>query len=130
MNRERYEYLAQQILDSCITVHKEMGPGLLESIYEQCLMHELRLRKIKAENQVCVPLIYKGQELSKELRIDILVEKEIIIEIKSVEKMIPIYEAQIISYLKLMNKRLGFLVNFNVPLLKDGFKRFVNRYFL
>jgi GxxExxY protein len=116
------------ILDSCITVHRIMGPGLLESIYEMCLMKEFEIRGINARNQVPLSLIYKSYELSRELRIDILVENEIIIELKSCELMHPVYEAQIISYLKLSNKRLGFLVNFNVSLLKDGFKRYVNKF--
>lgn len=128
MNKEKYNELSKEILDACITVHKEMGPGLLESVYEMCLMKELELRNIHAENQVLSPLDYKGYELSKEFRIDILVEKKFVIEIKSAECMIPVYEAQIISYLKLSNKKLGFLVNFNVPLLKDGFRRFVNNF--
>jgi GxxExxY protein len=105
-----------------------MGPGLLESIYESCLMKELEIRNIKAKNQVVIPLIYKGYELSKELKIDILVEDEIILELKSSEFLHPVFEAQIISYLKLANKKLGFLINFNVPLLKDGFKRYVNNF--
>jgi len=125
MNREQLNQLSKNILDACITVHKEMGPALLESVYELCLMKEFELRGIKAKNQVAIPLIYKGFELSKEFKIDILVEDEIILEIKSSETMLPVYEAQIISYLKLANKRLGFLINFNVPLMKDGFKRFV-----
>jgi GxxExxY protein len=116
------------ILDACITVHKIMGPGLLESIYEQCLMKEFELRMIKAKNQVPISLIYKTHELSRELKIDILVENEIILELKSSEIMHPVYEAQIISYLKLTNKKLGFLINFNVPVLKDGFKRYVNNF--
>jgi len=116
------------ILDACITVHKIMGPGLLESIYEQCLMKEFELRMVKAKNQVPVSLIYKTHELSRELKIDILVENEIILELKSSEIMHPVYEAQIISYLKLTNKKLGFLINFIVPVLKDGFKRYVNNF--
>ena len=116
------------ILDACITVHKIMGPGLLESIYEQCLMKEFELRMVKAKNRVPVSLIYKTHELSRELKIDILVENEIILELKSSEIMHPVYEAQIISYLKLTNKKLGFLINFNVPVLKDGFKRYVNNF--
>jgi len=116
------------ILDACITVHKIMGPGLLESIYEQCLMKEFELRMVKAKNQVPISLIYKTHVLSRELKIDILVENEIILELKSSEIMHPVYEAQIISYLKLTNKKLGFLINFNVPVLKDGFKRYVNNF--
>jgi len=128
MNKEEYNHLSKEILDASITVHKIMGPGLLESVYEICLMKELELRKIKAENQVEIPLVYKGYKLNKDFRSDILVEKEIIIEIKAVEIMHPVYTAQLISYLKLADKKLGFLINFNVPLLKDGFRRFVNNF--
>jgi GxxExxY protein len=126
MNKEEYNNISKQILDASIRVHKEMGPGLLESVYEHCLMKELDLRKIKTENQVFLPLNYRGYELNKDFRIDLLVENEIIIEIKAVEVLLPVHEAQIISYLKLADKQLGFLINFNVPLLKNGFKRFVN----
>ena len=128
MDTDKYNRLSKIILDSCIAVHKEMGPGLLESVYEICLMKELNLRGIQAKNQVSIPLFYKGFELSKEYKIDILVENEIIIEIKSSEALLPVHQAQLISYLKLANKKLGFLINFNVPLLKDGFKRFVNKF--
>lgn len=128
MTREEYNKHSKIILEICIGVHKEMGPGLLESIYEQCLMRELELQGVNAKNQVPIPLIYKGLELSKEFKIDILVENEIILEIKSSETMLPVYEAQLISYLKLANKKLGFLINFNVPLMKDGFRRFVNNF--
>lgn len=129
MEREEFEELAKEIVDSCIAVHKEMGPGLLESVYEICLMKEFELRGIRARNQVAVPLIYKGFELSKEFKIDILVENEIILEFKSAETMPPVYIAQTISYLKLTDKRLGFLINFNVPIMKQGVHRFVNNYY-
>lgn len=128
MTQEEYNQLSQTILDAAITVHKEMGPVLLESVYELCLLKELELRGLRAKNQVPIPLIYKGYELSKEFKIDLLVENEIILEIKSVEILLPIHQAQTISYLKLAQKRLGFLINFNSPLLKDGFKRFVNNF--
>ncbi|MCP4395890.1 MAG: GxxExxY protein [bacterium] len=128
MTHEEYNRLSGRILDCCITVHKEMGPGLLESVYEWCLMKEFELREIHAAHQVMIPLRYKGFELEKQFRVDILVEKKVLMEIKSVEKMLPVYEAQIISYLKHSEKKLGFLVNFNVPLLKKGFKRFVNNF--
>jgi GxxExxY protein len=121
-----YNKISGIILDSCIAVHRVMGPGLLESIYEQCLMKEFELRNVKAKNQVIIPLIYKGYELSRELKVDILVENEIVLELKSAEIMHPVYEAQIISYLRLTNNKLGFLINFNVPVLKEGFKRYVN----
>ena len=128
MNREELNRLSSLILDSAITVHREMGPGLLESVYELCLLKEFELRGIKALSQVSIPLIYKGYELSKDFKIDILVEDEIIIELKSVEIMLQVFEAQIISYLKLADKRLGFLINFSVPILKQGFRRFVNNF--
>jgi len=128
MTKEKFEFLAKEIVDSAITVHKEMGPGLLESIYESCLVKELQLRGIKSERQVQIPLYYKGNELTKDFRIDLLIENEIVIELKAVEHMLPVFDSQIISYLRLTNKKLGFLINFNVPLLKDGLKRFVNNY--
>ncbi len=105
-----------------------MGPGLLESVYQECLLNEFKLRNINCEQMVVIPLIYKGTELNKSYVIDILVESEIIIELKAHEAILPVHEAQLISYLKLANKRLGFLINFNVPLLKNGFRRFVNNF--
>ena len=128
MNKEEYNQLSKIILDACITVHKEMGPGLLESVYEFCLMKEFEIKNVKVKNKVPISLVYKNYTLDKEFYIDILVEDEIILELKSSEKMFPVYEAQIISYLKLTKMKLGFLINFNVPLLKDGFKRFVNNF--
>ena len=128
MDINKYEELAKQIFIASLEVHKIMGPGLLESVYEMCLLKELQLRKISAESQVGIPLQFKGFDLSKEFRIDILVENEIIIELKSVDTLLPIHQAQIISYLKLADKRMGFLINFNVPIIKNGFKRFVNNY--
>ena len=105
-----------------------MGPGLLESVYQQCLVKEFKLRDVLVNVMVPVPLIYKGQTLNKDYVIDILVENEIIVELKAVDGILPVHEAQIISYLKLADKRLGFLINFNTPLLKNGFKRFVNNF--
>ncbi len=128
MTKEQYNKLSKQILDASLTVHKEMGPGLLESVYESCLLQELSLRNIEVKSQVFLPLHYKGVELNKDFRIDILVENEIIIELKAVDTILPVHEAQIISYLKLADKKLGFLINFNVPLIKDGFRRFINGY--
>ena len=125
---DKYEELAKQIFLASLEVHKIMGPGLLESVYEMCLLRELQLRNVSAESQVGIPLQFKGFDLSKEYRIDILVEKEIIIELKSVDTILPVHQAQIISYLKLADKRMGFLINFNVPIIQNGFKRFVNNY--
>lgn len=117
-----------EILDSCIEVHKNLGPGLLESTYEICLMKEFELRGIKAECQVKLPIFYKDFVLDQNYRIDILVEDEFIIELKSVEAILPVHKAQLITYLKLADKRLGFLVNFNVPLMKNGFQRIIQGY--
>ena len=128
MDIDKYEELAKQIFLASLEVHKIMGPGLLESVYEMCLLKELHLRNISAESQVGIPLQFKGFDLSKEYKIDILVEKELIIELKSVDTILPVHQAQLISYLKLADKRMGFLINFNVPVIKNGFKRFVNNY--
>ncbi len=128
MNREEYNVLGGEILDASIVVHKEMGPGLMESVYHQCLFRELNSRDIICKSEVLLPLHYKGEKLDKTFKIDLLVEGEIIIELKAAEAILPVHEAQIISYLKLANKKLGYLINFNTPLLKDGFKRFVNNF--
>lgn len=119
-------HLSSVILSSAITVHKEIGPGLLEGVYQHCLVKELRSRQLNVEMMVPVTLYYKGEPLNKDYIIDILVENEIILELKAVEGILAVHEAQIIRYLKISNKRLGFLINFNVPLLKQGFRRFVN----
>lgn len=123
--REWYNNIGAQILDSCIQVHKEFGAGLLESAYQFALLTEFKIRNIKAVAKVPVPLYYKGNNTDKHFELDILVEDKIIMELKSVEVLHPVYEAQLITYLKLANMKLGYLVNFNVPLLKDGFKRFI-----
>ena len=128
MNKETYNILATQIVDACFHVHKELGPGLLESAYEYALLKEFELRNIIAHNQVQVKLFYKGHDTGKYYAIDILVENEIIIEIKCSDVLHPVYTAQIISYLKLSQKKLGFLVNFHVPIIKEGIKRFVNNF--
>jgi GxxExxY protein len=128
MNTEQLNRYSKEVLDGAIAVHREMGPGLLEAVYQQCLVKELSLRRLKVETMVQIPLQYKGHYLNKDYIIDILVEDEIVIELKAVEVILPVHEAQIISYLKLANKRLGFLINFNFPLLKNGFKRFVNNF--
>jgi len=128
MEKSYLNKLSRELLDASLFLHKEVGPGLLESVYEICLEKELKLRGIKAQRQVYLPLHYRGERLEKDFRIDLLVENEIIIEIKAAENLLPVHEAQIISYLKLADKKLGFLINFNVPLLKNGFRRFVNNF--
>ncbi len=128
MTRERYNELGGIILDACIAVHKELGPGLLESVYVYALLKEFEIREIKAVAKIAIPLFYKGYDTGKYYEMDLLVEDEIVIELKSAEIMNPVYMAQIISYLKLSDKRLGYLVNFNVVKLIDGFKRVVNNF--
>ena len=128
MNKEQFEYLANQIFQAALEVHKTLGPGLLESVYEFALIKELQLRNIFVQYQVKVPLVYKGHDTGKEFFIDILVESEIVVEVKSVDTLHPVHQAQLLSYLKLSDKRIGFLINFNVALIKDGFKRMVNNY--
>jgi GxxExxY protein len=122
---ERLNRLGGIILDAAVTVHKELGPGLLESVYELALAQELRLRELHINHQVPVDLQYKGEALGKGYVIDILVEDSIIIEVKAAETIHPVYQAQLITYLKLSGRKLGYLINFNVPLLKEGFKRIV-----
>ena len=128
MNREYLNKLSKIILDSSIEVHRNLGPGLLESVYEVCLCKELDLRDINLQRQVSLPVEYKNEKLDADFRIDVLVENEIIIELKAVEFLLPVHEAQLLTYLKLADKRLGFLINFNVPKLVDGFKRRVNNF--
>lgn len=129
MDKERYNYIGSQILDASILVHKELGPGLLESVYQCCLVIELSSRGFNVQQEVALPVFFKGLPTGKEFRIDLLVEQEIIIELKAVEVILPVHEAQIITYLKLSDKKLGYLINFNVPILKQGFKRYVNGFF-
>jgi GxxExxY protein len=128
MTRERLNELGGIILDACIAVHRELGPGLLESAYVIALVKELNLRGIRTRVQVPVEMEYKGELLGKIYVIDILVEEEIILEIKSVDAIEPIFKAQLITYLKLAKKNLGYLINFNVPLLKEGFQRIVYQF--
>ena len=113
------------IVDAAMNVHSVLGPGLLESAYEACLAHELRSRGLQVATQVGLPVVYEGVRLDLGYRIDLLVENAVIVEIKAVEAIAPIHEAQLLSYLKLSGKRVGLLINFNVLHLKDGIKRMV-----
>ena len=126
MNKDELNNLSKIILDSSIEVHRNLGPGLLESVYEICLEDELRSRDVIVKRQVSLPIVYKGKELSKEFCIDLFVENEIIVELKTVEHLLPIHEAQLLTYLKLANKKLGLLINFNEVLVKKGFRRLLN----
>ena len=114
------------IIDSAMKVHTALGPGLLESAYEACLKHELISKNIHVLNQVILPIKYHGIEIEAGYRLDLLVEDEVIVELKAVDKIHPIHEAQLLSYLKLANKKIGLLINFNVPRLKYGIKRIIN----
>jgi GxxExxY protein len=118
--------LSGKIVDAAIAVHRELGPGLLESVYETCLAQELSGRNIQLQKQVEIPVYYKGGRLEAGFRADILVQDLIIVEIKAVEKLLPIHEAQIITYLRLSGRPLGLLLNFNSKLMKDGIRRFRN----
>jgi GxxExxY protein len=118
--------LTSQIIGAAIEVHKILGPGLLESIYEECLCHELNLRGIVHDRQVAIPVTYKEAKLNCGYRLDVLVEKSVIIEVKSCDSLMPIHEAQLLNYLKLTGVRIGLLINFNVPVLKEGIKRIVH----
>jgi GxxExxY protein len=119
------ELAARVTIDAAFKVHKALGPGLLESVYEACLTHELRRRDIPVETQISLPVIYEGLRLEAGLRLDMLVANQLIVELKAVEKMNNLFEAQLLTYLKLTGRRLGLLINFNVPLLKHGIKRIV-----
>ena len=122
---EREEYLTTQIVDIAIRIHKELGPGLLESVYAKCFYYELTNRNIRYERQKDVPIIYQSKIIDEGLRLDLLIDEVIIIELKAQENYHPVWEAQVLSYLKLTGKRLGFLINFHVPLMKDGIKRLI-----
>lgn len=126
MTTEQLNNISSQIIGGAIEVHKELGPGLLESVYEACLAQELRYRGLLVEEQVRMPLTYKGQTLQKEFILDFLIENEIIIELKAVELIHAVHQVQLLTYLKLAQKRLGLLINFNVPVLHQGIYRKVN----
>ncbi|MBT7358090.1 MAG: GxxExxY protein [Candidatus Marinimicrobia bacterium] len=117
--------LTGKILQCAIEVHKALGPGLLESAYEKCLMKEFELSNISFKSQIELPLEYKGIRVDAGYRIDLIVKEKVIIELKAVESLIPVHEAQLLTYMKLTGIRVGMLMNFNVPVLKDGIKRMV-----
>jgi GxxExxY protein len=119
------EDLTQEILGAAIEVHRALGPGLLESAYEECLCHELTLRGLAYKRQVDLPLKYKGVTLDCGYRLDVVVEDPVILELKCVEEILPIHEAQLLTYLRLSGKKIGLLINFNVPVLRDGIVRMV-----
>ena len=120
---EEIDHLTSDIIGAAIEVHRHLGPGLLESTYEACLSYELRLRRLKVEQQKSMPIIYKDVMLECGYRLDLIVEKQVIVEIKSVKELAPVHEAQLLSYLKLRGAGRGLFINFNVKLLKNGIRR-------
>jgi len=117
--------ITHEIIGAAIEVHKHLGPGLLESAYEECLFHELQLRNLRVERQKAVPVVYKQTKLECGYRLDLLVEGRVVVELKSVEGLGPIHEAIILTYLRMSGDKLGLLINFNVSVLKDGVRRFI-----
>lgn len=117
--------LTEQIIGAAIEVHKHWGPGLYEEIYEKSMCVELRLRKISFDNQISLPLIYKGERVGNDLRLDFVVQHKVVVELKAVAQLEAIHEAQLLTYMKLTTCRVGLLINFNVPTLKQGLKRMV-----
>jgi GxxExxY protein len=121
----KVEEVAKAVVDAAFKVHTAMGPGLLESVYSICLAHELRQRGLVVEREAKLPIVYDGVTLDAGLRLDLIVEACVIVETKAVERMIPVFDAQLLTYLKLTGHVLGLLINFNVPLIKDGIKRVI-----
>jgi len=117
--------LTEQIIGAAIEVHKHWGPGLYEEIYERSICQELRLRKVAFETQVRLPLTYKGERVGDDLRLDLIVQAKVVVELKAIKELEPIHEAQLLTYMKLTGCRVGLLINFNVPVLKQGIKRMV-----
>ena len=124
-----FEDITKIIIGCAINVHKELGPGLLESAYEECLYYELIRAGLKAERQKAIPIIYKEIKLDCGSRADLIVEDKVVIELKTVDEFNPVHEAQILTYLKFAKKKLGLLINFNVLRLKDGIKRYIKNFF-
>ncbi|MCD1293863.1 GxxExxY protein [Methanocella sp. CWC-04] len=122
---EETERIVKEVVDACFSVHYETGSGLLESVYEDCLLEELRMRGIFSESQVEIPLKYKGTKIRSRLRLDLLVENQIIIELKAIDSILPLHKSQLITYLKLSGNRVGLIVNFNAQHLRDGISRIV-----
>ena len=126
MDSLKHEKLTEAIIGAAIEVHRELGPGLMESTYEECLCYELSVRGIVFQRQVALPVCYKKVKLDCGYRMDVVVEDTVVLELKAIEQLLPLHEAQLITYLKLSRKPVGLLINFNVPLLKDGIVRRAN----
>ena len=126
MDSKERNQLTERIIGAAIEVHRQLGCGLLESVYAYCMVKELDLRGLKVKREIPLSIHYKGELLEKDFYIDLLVEDEIILELKAVESVLPVHEAQLLSLLRLSGKRLGLLINFNVPRLKEGIHRMIN----
>ncbi len=118
--------LTKLVIGASIEVHKTLGPGLLESVYQECLVKELKRKNIFCKENVPLKIIYKGEELDKVFIVDILVDNRLILELKAIENILPVHKSQLLTYLKLSNKKMGLLINFNIPFLKDGITRLIN----
>jgi len=125
-NAKEENKLSRIIVNSCFKIHKTLGPGLLESVYEEVLFYELLKNNLKCERQVGIPVVYETVEMNVGFKADIIIEDKVIIELKSIEKVMPVHKKQLLTYLKLTELKLGLLVNFNVDLIKDGITRIVN----
>jgi GxxExxY protein len=125
---DRLDQISRRIIGAAIEVHRHLGPGLLESAYQSCLAFELKQLGLKVEEQKPLPVVYKQVKLDCGYRLDLVVEDEIIVEIKAIEKLLPVHDAQLLSYLRLARRRVGLLMNFHVPVLKNGLKRIVNEF--
>jgi GxxExxY protein len=120
--------ITKDIIGAAIEVHRELGPGLMGSIYEECLAIELNNRNISFEQQKIIPIIYKQHVIQSNFRLDLIVENKVIVELKTVEYLLPVHDAQLLTYMKLTGCKIGLLINFNVPVLKNGIKRLINGY--
>jgi GxxExxY protein len=122
---EREEFLGKMVVNTAFRIHKQLGPGLLESVYEKCFCYELGRNNIIFSSQQLIPIVYEGLKIDNGLRLDLFIEDKVVVELKAFENYHPVWEAQLLSYLKLTNTHLGLLINFHVPLIKDGIKRFI-----
>lgn len=125
-SREELNAIGTSIVDACLCVHRALGPGLLESAYQECLTYEMERRGHLVDREVLIPLIYQGRKMNTAYRLDMVIDSSVIVENKSIQALLPLHQAQLLTYLRLTNLRLGYLVNWNIPLIKDGIVRMVN----
>ncbi|MEQ1663722.1 MAG: GxxExxY protein [Thiobacillus sp.] len=125
--RENINDLSSEVIGAAIEVHQALGPGLLESVYELALCHELALREVCYERQKPLPLIYKGRSIEPDYRLDLLIENQLVVELKAIDKLAALHEVQVLTYLRLSGMKLGLLINFNVPILVQGVRRIANK---